>query len=92
MSLDRKPPHSADAEMSALNFLLSRGRMPPEFEMVTAGDFYDPGYGDIWAVALGLLRQGHACDAVAVNAALTNAGKHASGPSSAGRGDRDVDG
>jgi hypothetical protein len=74
--MDQVPPHNLEAERSALSLLLSLGRMPVEFEAVTAGMFYEPGNADIWQVAVRLLREGHACDSVAVNAALVHNGKH----------------
>lgn len=71
---DRPPPQDLQAEESAINTVLSLGRIPEGLAILTPPDFYHPAHEQMWQTFTWLADQGKPTDANTVHARLTDLG------------------
>lgn len=66
-TLDRTPPHDADAEQATLGSVMMSPSLLPDLRAVLdPADFYRPAHEQIWAAILALADRGHPFDMIAV--------------------------
>ncbi|QLQ16126.1 MAG: hypothetical protein HZY73_11230 [Micropruina sp.] len=75
-TLDRTPPHDADAEQATLGSVMMSPSLLPDLRAVLdPADFYRPAHEQIWAAILALADRGHPFDMIAVGNELRIRGR-----------------